>query len=242
MHIDNDYLVLDDNDIIQDKKIKGHSFVELLGMNRFKEIGDALLTQCGLLPTDEIDKKWLLRGDFAEKLVKLTYEKKGRKCTTYNKKLIRYDNFHDNKDFGGIIDIELLEEKTLIEVKSKSMKDFDYIMKRQPNDEVNQGMLYAFLRGYNSFIMEWIFFDEITEAQIFAGMQPTTLSKLKRITKIYKVDYELMVGYMDICLETVADFKKTRKINLKYISEEALDKLGLLNKSVDISDLGWLNE
>ena len=242
MHIDNNYLVLDDNDIIQDKKIKGHSFVELLGMNRFKKTGDALLTQCGLLPTDEIDKKWLLRGDFAEKLVKLTYEKKGRKCTTYNKKIIKYDNFHDNKDFGGLIDIELLEEKTLIEVKSKSIKDFDFITKRQPDSEINQGMLYAFLRGYADFIMEWIFFDEITEAEICAGLKPANLSNLKRISKVYKVDYELMIGYMDICLEKIDDFKKNRKIHLQYISDEALDKLGLLNKNINIDDLGWLDD
>ena len=239
MKIDGNYLVLEDKDIINDKKIKGHAFVELLGLNPFKKSGDALLEHCGLLPSDEVLKKWLLRGDFAEKVVKKTYEKYGRTCTTYDKVKIGWDNFHENENFGGLIDIELLLEKTLIEVKSKNIKDYMYIINKQPKHEVYQGMLYAYLRGYKSFIMEYIFFDDETEKEIFEGRKPTTLSKLKRFYKIFDVEYEIMTEYMQICLEKIEEFKLTRKIDLKNISDTALEKLGLLNKDVDISDVGW---
>ena len=104
-----------------------------------------------------------MRGDFAEQIVKKIYERDGYNCTTYDKKQIKYDNFYDDRYFSGIIDIELIDNNTLIEVKSKSMKDYDKIVKYPPKHEIYQGLMYGFLRGYESIIMEWIFFDETTE-------------------------------------------------------------------------------
>ena len=76
MHIDveKDLLVIDKEDNVKCKKITGHSFVGLIGLDNFKRSGDWLLIMHGLLPT-KIDPKWLKRGDFAEMIVKKTYEK-----------------------------------------------------------------------------------------------------------------------------------------------------------------------
>lgn len=222
--IEGNYLIVDEP--IKEKKITGHSFVDILGFNPFTKIGDAILKFHKVID-EKIDEKWLKRGDFAEKIVQHIYTRDGHKITIYDKKEVKYDNFQDNQDFGGLIDIDLLDEKTLVEVKSKSLKDYEYICKLQPQNEIMQGMYYAKLRRYEKFTMEWIFFDPKTEEQIFNGKKPTTLANLKRLPKTYKVDDSYITAKMFQVLEIVKDFRKNRKIPLDLISDECLAKLGL---------------
>ena len=108
--IEGDYLVVDSD--FRPRKVTGRSFVSLVGLNPYQKEGDALLTMHKLVK-EEVDPKWLKRGDFAEALVKAVYERDGHKCTVYDKKEVNYDNFTEYGNFGGLIDIELLEEKTL---------------------------------------------------------------------------------------------------------------------------------
>lgn len=226
MYIDKKYLYLDDNDVqrIKLKKITGHRFVDLLGLNKFKLIGDALLEICSLIPSDKIDPKWLKRGDFAEKLIKKVYERDGHKCTVYDKKAINYDNF-DYQWLGGLIDIELLEEKTLIEVKSKSMKDYDYITKNLPKAEIYQGLFYGRLRNYKTITMEWVFFDKPTEDEIFLDLPPTTLKNLKHVKGIYEVNEEEINSKIEIVQNLVNNFMSTKKVALDIVSDKVLEYL-----------------
>ena len=173
MRIQEDYLVLDPFDFLKyDYKISAHNFVYLLGLDNFNKPGDALLNIFGFYKS-KVDPKWLKRGSFAEKIVKQVYERDGHKCTTYNAKEIGYNCFN-KPPFCGVIDIELLEEKTLVEVKSKNVKDYDYIRNNPPLNEVYQGLLYGYLRDYSQIVMEWIFFDTETENQIFNDQPITT--------------------------------------------------------------------
>lgn len=239
MRIDNGFLIFDNNDEIKKlefKKINGHNFVELVGMNKFSKVGDVLIKMFGFIKS-EVDKKYLIRGDFAEQIVKAVYERDGHICTTYDKIKVNYDNFKDNNYFSGLIDIELLEENTLIEVKSKSMKDYDNIIKYPPKNEIYQGLMYGFLRNYKSIIMEWIFFDEQTEQEIFLGKKPTTLKNLKKYKKVFDVDYDEMRTLLNTAYIIVANFLKTKKISLDLISEDMLVKLGILRKEVNVNDL-----
>lgn len=239
MIIENGYLVFDkEKEInkIEFKKINGHNFVELVGMNKFSQVGDTLIKMFGFVKTD-VDKKYLIRGDFAEQIVKSVYKRDGHICTTYDKIEVNYDNFKYNNYFSGVIDIELLEEKTLIEVKSKSMKDYDNIIKYPPKNEIYQGLMYGFLRNYKSIIMEWIFFDEETEQEIFLGKKPTTLKNLKKYSKVFDVNYDEMKQLLNKAYYIVATFVKSKKISLDLISEEMLIKLGILRKEVDVDDL-----
>lgn len=239
MRIENGYLIFDEEKEINKlefKKINGHNFVELVGLNQFSKVGDTLIKMFGFVK-EEIDKKWLIRGDFAEQIVKSVYTRDGHICTTYDKEKINYDNFQDNKYFSGVIDIELLDENTLIEVKSKSMKDYDKILKYPPKNEIYQGLMYGFLRNYNHIIMEWIFFDEQTENEIFVGKNPTTLKNLKKEKVVYNVDREEMKALMNNAYKIVKDFVNTKKISLDLISEKTLEKLGILKKDVDLDDL-----
>lgn len=226
--IEGDYLVITEN--IVEKKIAGHAFVDILGANPYSQVGDALLKFHKVI-TETVDEKWLKRGDFAEKIVQHVYSRDGEKIKVYDKRTIKYDNFPENKNFGGLIDIELPEKESLIEVKSKSLKDYENILRTPPKHEVLQGMLYAKLRNYTHFTMEWIFFDAQTEKEIFEGCKPTTLANLKRITKHFQVNDEYITAAMQNVLALVEDFRATKKIPLSKVSDEVLDKLNLIRPS-----------
>lgn len=241
MKIEDGYLIFNNPDEVNKiyyKKINGHNFVNLVGLNKFAKVGDTLLEMFGFIK-NEVDPKYLLRGDFAEKIVKKCYERDGFKCTTYDKKACRYDNFKDNQYFSGLIDIDLIENETLIEVKSKSLKDYDKIIKYPPESEIYQGLMYGFLKNYTYIIMEWVFFDKETEEEIFLGKTPTTLGKLKKFKRTYMINQDEMKQLLNKAFIVVRNFVNERRIPLNLISESSLEKLGLLKKDgdIDISDL-----
>ena len=202
------------------KKISGHSFVDILGLNPYKLPGDALLILHNLV-TDSVDEKWLRRGDFAEAIVKTVYERDGHKCTVYDeeyKKANYYSCFPQFRDWGGLIDIELIDEKTLIEVKSKSIDKYEAIKNNPPIDEIMQGAYYAYLRKYDKFHMEWIFFDSVTEEEVFQGKKPTTLKNLKRHPLTIDVDNDKMKEMLTKVFDAVNDFRQNLTIPLAAIS------------------------
>ena len=82
MRIENGYLIVESSEIRKIKKITGHSFVQLIGIDPFTKVGDCLLTMHGLY-SEKIDEKWLKRGDFAEKVVQRVYKRDGHNITIY---------------------------------------------------------------------------------------------------------------------------------------------------------------
>lgn len=225
MYIKDDFLYLSPEDYMPiNKKISGHSFVALAGLDPFKKPGDALLEMHRFIKP-EIDPKWQKRGAFAEDIVRKVYKRDGYDIVTYDAKEIKYDNFPNEHLFGGIIDIEVPDIKTLIEVKSKSLDKKEFIVNNPPLNEVYQAMLYAYLRGYTYFIMEWIFFDELTEQQVFNGEKPTTLKNLQRYSKVYDVDEEDLKQKMLTAEKYVKAFRLHRRIPLSLISQDALEAL-----------------
>lgn len=248
MKIENNYLIFEPNDKVKIKprKITGHPFVELIGLNKFTKVGDALVYMFKILKK-QVDEKYLKRGTYAEAIVKVWLEKQGYECVTYDAEKINYNNFDDGYDFGGVIDIEIPSCQTLVEVKSKSMKSYSFIERQKPLDEVYQGMLYAYLRGYATFKMIWIFFDELTENEIFNGLKPTTLKNIKKIEEEYVVDNGDMVQKMYEAKSIVDKFIETKKISLNDLSQECLDELkakyGLSStlgeKEITFEDMGF---
>lgn len=219
------------------KKITGHPFVDILGFNPYKLSGDALLSLHGLV-TEAVDEKWLRRGNKAEEIVRLVYERDGHKCTVYDddyKKANYYTCFPQLRSWGGLIDIELIEEQTLIEVKSKSLDKFPEIaiQGKIPEDEFMQGMFYAFLRGYKKFTMEYIFFDKDTEEEIFQGKKPTTLKNISRFSIESPVDEEKIKECMKKCSQIVNEFRQNLTLPLDTISPKYIQMLkdnGMLPK------------
>lgn len=235
MRIENGYLIIEKTEMTKFKKITGHSFVQLIGIDPFTKVGDCLLSMHGLY-SEKIDKKWLKRGDFAEKIIQKVYTRNGHKITTYDKNEVNYDNFQQYKHFGGLLDIELIEENSLIEVKSKSMKDYDYIIENQPIQEIYQGLYYGYLRGYETITMEWVFFDEQTQEEIFNDKPITTLKNLKKYGKRFAVNKEEMKQKLQTALQIVFDFRENGKIPLNNISDKVLNYLGLERPQIDIFD------
>lgn len=222
MRLDNQFLYLEPSDFIPQKKISGHTFVALCGLDPFKKQGDALLEMHRFIKS-EVDPKWLRRGTVAEKIVAKIYQKE-HQITTYDAKEIGYDNFKNDPNFGGIIDIEV-DNKTLVEVKSKSLDKKEFIINNPPKAEIYQAMLYAYLRNYDYFTMEWIFFDKPTEDEIFQGKAPTTLKNLQRYTKVFFVDRDEMKKLMMTALNFVKAFRLRRPIPLAYFSDEVIQKI-----------------
>ena len=219
MIIKDDYLYLEPSDYIpQNKKISGHTFVALLGLDPFKKPGDALLEMHRIIKS-EVDPKWLKRGSFAEQIINKVYSRDYH-TITYDAKEIKYDNFPDNPTFGGIIDIEIPDKHTLVEVKSKSLDKKEMIVNNPPESEIYQAALYAYLRGYEQFIMEWVFFDNQTEEEIFNDKRPTTLQNLQRYTKICFVDKSDMEQKLKKAEGFVKAFRLKRCLPLYLVSDE----------------------
>lgn len=228
LKIKNKFLILDTTKTsVTKRKMSGHTFVALAGLDKYNKRGDALL-QLLYYYKSQVDAKYLYRGNMAEKMVKFILDKKGKKYITYDeeyKKANKYDCFPDYKYCGGIPDFEIPDEKTIIEVKSKSLDKYDEIMKEMPQHEVWQGLFYAYLRKYNTLKMVYVFFDEESEKALFENKMPKTLDNCKVVFKTFEVNFEEVrvkianaLTFYNICLDN-------KTIPLDDISENVLNSL-----------------
>ena len=232
IRIDNEYLYFDTAKTIYDKKkMTGHDFVELLELNPFNKKGDKILSIFKIYKPP-FDNKYLYRGDYAESLVRYYYQKQKRPFVWYDenaKKQNNYDFFPTYKQCGGIPDLEMQDEEEIIEVKSKSMKDYDNIAnnKNIPLQELYQALFYGYLRKTKKVTMFYVFFDEETEQLIFNKQQPKTLNNIK----LYKKTYNMNDYYNDVeskIKEALHYYNKCvyeKKIPLKDISEKVLNEV-----------------
>ena len=232
MEIKNNYLVFNKSELKIKRKIPARIFVGLCGFDNFKSREDYLLMLHELYD-ETVDDKFLKRGNFAEGLIKRCYERDGRCPTTYNKVEINWDNFKNIKVWGGLIDIELPLEQTLVEVKSKSIDKYDYIDRNPPKSEVYQGLFYAYHRGYPKCIMEWVFFTPLQEDAIFNGDMPSSLHGMKRISKEFEVDRPHMTKLLQDAEKFVMDFRLNPKVPIASISPDILQ--AVINKAKGVN-------
>lgn len=225
MEIKDNYIYFEPHELKYKKKISARTFAGLCHFDKFNTPEEYLLEHHGLLEPEEIDKRYKLRGDFAEKIVKKVYERDNKVIISYDAEACKYDCFPNVKDWGGVPDIEVPMKNFIVEVKSKSMSHYDYISKFPLASEYYQGLFYAYLKGYPKVIMEWIFFDAETEQEIMNGKKPTTLKNLKRVTKEYEVDRPHIKGLLDTALDWVQTFRENRRISLHCISPRTLQRV-----------------
>lgn len=169
------------------KKITGTNVAELAGMNKFKPRGDMVLSMLGIV-SEPFDDFYTKRGAIAEDLALKTLRKRNLPCVIYNKKSVNYDNFPENRFFGGLIDIEIPVLRTLYEIKSKNIKDYDKIEKFGDSCQEEQAMHYGWLRHYEKVHIMWIFFTDEIEAKIKAGEPITNFAGMKMFEKELTVD------------------------------------------------------
>lgn len=225
MEIKDNYIIFEPHELKIKKKISARTFAGLNHFDKFNTPEEYLLEHHGLLEPEEISKGYKLRGEFAEKIVKKVYERDNDVVVSYDAEACKYDCFPNVKIWGGVPDIELPMKEVVVEVKSKSMKDYDYISKFPLQSEIHQGLFYAYLKGYPTVNMEWIFFDPETEQEIMAGKKPTTLKNLKRLPKTYEVNRPYMKGLLDCAYTWVQDFRKNPRVSLSCISPRTLQRV-----------------
>ena len=218
------------------KKISGHSFVNLADLNPFSKRGDTILSLLGI-KKDDFDSKYMLRGEVAESLVRSIYENKlHKKITWYDeqtKKKNNYDLFPKYLQCGGIPDIELFEENTLIEVKSKSMKDYDKIKQSGALAyELYQGLYYGYLRNFSKITMFYVFFDEETEQEIYENKPVKTFNNIKFL----KQEYDVNRDEIDFLLRSVLNYYNTcikeKRIPIEDISNQVKQEIGVANNAL----------
>lgn len=204
------------------KKITGTTISDLAGLNKFKPKGDCVLSMLGLVK-EPFDEFYTKRGKLAEQLAKRSLERKNHKCTTYQ----TYDNFPDNTFFGGAIDIELLDENTIYEIKSKNIKDFERISKFGDVCQEQQAIHYAYLRGYPYAHIMWIFFDNDTENLIRNDQPISSFKNLKMFEKTLTVDVPTQDKIHNDALNYYFNCIKNRAIPMSDISDKYLSILGV---------------
>lgn len=233
MKINGDYLEFTDLELNKRSKSKlgGHAFAEILGMNPYTKVGDALLSHFNIVES-EFDDKFKRRGDWAEKIASQVMKKRGHTLRLFNDKNYWGDCFKEilpknavNPYFSGVIDIDLPSDKTLVEVKGKSLKDLEEVEKNPPRYEVIQSMLYGYMMGYDEVIMMWIFFDPTTEAQIFNNQPITSFKEIKKLEQKYTVNRDAIGQMMNKAWQVKATFLKEKKIPLSEISPKVLEKV-----------------
>lgn len=174
------------------KKITGTNVAELAGMNKYKPRGDMVLSMLGIV-SEPFDEFFTARGAIAEDLALKTLRKRNLPCVVYDKKKVNYDNFPENRFFGGLIDIEIPVLRTLYEIKSKNIKDYDKIVKFGDSCQEEQAMHYGWLRHYDKVHIMWIFFTDSVEAKIKAGekIDNSDYKGMKMFEKELTIDYDV---------------------------------------------------
>lgn len=212
--------------IFERKKITGTTISDLAGLNKFKPRGDAMLSILGYV-SEPFDPFYTARGELAEKFAKQSLIKRGYHPVTYDKFECHFDNFPDNHNFGGLIDIDLPDINTLYEIKSKNIKDYDKIVKYGDKCQEEQAMHYAWLKNYPEAHIMWIFFDDISEAEIRAGKSLSSLKNLKMFEKTLPIDFKYQDELHSNALSYYNTVLSTGIIPLEDISDKYLKLLNL---------------
>ena len=235
MRIENGFLYIDTEYTPQTKKkITGHSFVDIAGLNPYSKRGDALLAYLKIYKPP-FDKKYQYRGDMAEKMIGFILKKQMKEYLYYDeaaKKANNYDFFPNYKFCGGIPDFEIPSEKTVHEVKSKSLKDYEKIKSQPPIYEIYQGLYYAYLRKYDYLIMDWVFFDEESEKLLFENKKPKTLDNCKIVQRRYVITDEIRNKIQDMIMDDflyIDSCLSKKAIPLEDISPSILKALNIQN-------------
>ncbi len=159
------------------KKLTSRAFATISGSNKWESAGKGILERFRMIEKEEIDPYYAVRGDIAEMLV-YNFMKKHYKenknidieLATWDKEKINYDNFNNNKKFGGMIDIAIKSPeryRAVIEVKSKSIKDLELIKKNRGNkEEIMQGLFLSYLSKVDKCLMTYVFFTPAQERLI----------------------------------------------------------------------------
>lgn len=241
-------------------KVTSRMLPILLGENKFQSIGYGILDRAKMLGFSEIEQWYMARGSIAEHLV-LEYLKAFYKATKGIEVDLKafeisdyegYDMFNESykygsKKFGGTPDIAItnpLEHRATVEVKSKNVKHYEYIVNRKiiPVDELRQGEQLAYLSKASSLIMAYVFFTDDQETQIknilktdnkavsngnydgeaLANLLDFNYKNVIIKISFNKVDRDRIEGLMDYAYETLHSTIESSLVPKEYFSKKEI--------------------
>lgn len=226
MEIKNGYLMLPK--YYKNKKITATSFYGLIGGNKFKPKGDYLLSVLGLLkePFDEFYSK---RGEIAERVLNKWLVERGYTTKTWNKFDIKFDNFPNHSQLGGMIDIAITSPfRCVVECKSKNIGDTEKI-KRFPNlEQEYQGLFYGYMSKCKKVKIIYVFFTDEQEQNIRNNIKiDESVENFEFYEKDLEVDENDLKEKVSKAIEYKSKCIKEGKISLEDISDKALALLNL---------------
>lgn len=234
------------------KKITSRTFPILLGKNNFTSIGYGVLERANLIVFEEIDKFYTLRGDIAEKITKqlvIDFYKHKEKVDI-ELKVFKPQDFKGfdmfdksykwgNEYFGGVPDLTITkpsEFRTVIEVKSKNIKSYDYIIEknRVPEEEIMQGEMLSTLSKAPNLIMAYIFFTDEQENVIKDGLANNKTADqiieenkwnyrvIKSKFKLYDIDMDKTYKEMEKAKKFLDDIIASGKVSKQLFNVDEL--------------------
>ena len=224
MKTENGYLVIEDSDCIKNKKITGTNIYTLMGKNKWTKKGDGLLARFGLYK-EYFDPFYTKRGDIAEKVLNKELQKYGYAIKTWNKYEIHFDNFPNDKKYGGMLDIAIIEPyRCVVECKSKNISKLDEVKKFRNFDYETQATFYGYMAKCEKVKLIYVFFTDEQEDKIKKDI-PLDLNEEK--FEFYTYDLEFDEKEVESNLKQCYEYKekcfKERRIPLEDISEKVLN-------------------
>lgn len=229
MKIQDEYLVLEDKDLQKIKKITATNLTALLGTNKWKKRGDAMLTILNLYK-EVIDPFYTRRGEIAELILREKLKQKGFEIKFWDKYEIGFDNFPKRQDFGGMIDIAITApSRQIVECKSKNVAKKEETMKWVNDDYEHQAMLYGYLSKCDDINLIYVFFTDEQERKIRENQSlPTDPNLYTFYGYKVKLDKAKFEEELKECLRYKNECVKNKRIPLSDISEKVLKALNLV--------------
>lgn len=228
MRINKGFLELEDKDLKKVKKITATNMTALLGTNRFRKRGDALLMILNIYK-EVIDPFYTKRGEIAELIVRELLKQKKYEIQFWDKFEINFDNFRSNKELGGMIDIAITKpSRQVVECKSKNISKLDETKKFVNDDYEHQAQFYGYLSKCDDINLIYVFFTDEQENKIKKG---ENLSLDPHLYTFYgykvKLDRTKFEEEINKCIEYKKKCINNRKIPLEDISDKVLAQLKL---------------
>lgn len=228
MDRENSFLILEDKDLQRIKKITATNMTALLGTNKFRKRGDAMLMILNLYK-EQIDPFYTARGEWAERILREKYKQEGYTVKYWDKFEIKFDNFPQNKEFGGMIDMCFTAPtRELVECKSKNISKLEETKKFKNDDYEHQAQFYGYWSKCKDINLTYVFFTDEQEQKI-RNNEPLSLNPSEYTFYSYKVplDEEKFKAELKMCLVYKNQCLNERKIPLEDISQKILDKLNI---------------
>lgn len=233
------------------KKITSRMLPNLLGFNNFNSVGSSFLDRYGLIEFSDIEEWYKVRGEIAEKLAHeylIRFFQNRNEEIELKKHTLQmyqgYDMFHPsynwgNEHFGGVPDITIKgNENYVVEVKSKNMKYFGYIVEQKniPKEELYQGFHLASLMNYTKVIMAYVFFNDEQEELIKKlTNERKTANDILLETELGLTNVVIRLAIRDVSKEIKELQQRAKKelhrcfeqgeIPIRYFSEEEQEQL-----------------